>query len=182
MSIFKEPSSKKIDMVFILMLITLFAATSLALVLIGAKHYRNVTDTMTRNHQLRTTSSYLAEKIRQNDAEDAITVCDLMGVNALSIKTTTEDAEYITYIYYYDNALRELVVTNSSVFSLSTGQEIIPLEEFNISLLSDSLIRAEITDIAGTSQTLYFSLHCNSLNNNALHSDIVRSREGKENL
>ena len=162
MSIFRENSSKKIDMVFVLMLITLFAATSLALVLIGAKHYRNVTDTMTKNHQLRTTSSYLAEKIRQNDVAGAITVCDLTGTDALSIKTTEGDVEYITYIYYYDNALRELVVTKNSVFSLSTGQEIIELKEFYISLLSDSLICAEITDMEGTTQKHYFSLHSNS--------------------
>ena len=160
MSIFTERTSKKIDMVFVLALITLFAATSLALVLIGAKQYRHVTNVRTANHEDRTTSSYLAEKIRQNDTAGAITVCDLQGVPALSIASTEEDVTYITYIYYHEDALRELVVTEYSMFSLSSGQAIIEMQGFDIPLINDSLLRAEVTDRNGIRQTLYFPLHC----------------------
>lgn len=161
MSIFTERTSKKIDMVFVLALITLFAATSLALVLIGAKQYRFVTNVMTENHEDRTTSSYLAEKIRQNDTAGAITVCDLKGTPALSIVSAEEDVTYITYIYFYEEALRELVVTENSVFSLSSGEAIINLQDCKLSLVNDSLIRAEVTDTKGKKQILFFPLHSN---------------------
>lgn len=148
-------------MVFVLALITLFAATSLALVLIGAKQYRFVTNKMTDNHEDRTTSSYLAEKIRQNDTAGAITICDLKGVPALSIISTEENVTYTTYIYFYEDALRELVVTESSMFSLSSGEAIIPMQGCDFSLANDFLIRAEITDTAGEKQILFFPLHSN---------------------
>ena len=162
MSIFTERTSKKIDTVFVLALITLFAATSLTLVFIGAKQYRLVTDTMNDNYEDRTIASYLAEKIRQNDTANAITVSDLEGVPALSIQTTEDTTAYTTYIYYYEGALRELLVTEHSVFSLSGGQEIIEMQGFSPEFLSDTLIRAEVTDSNGAKQVLYFTLHCNT--------------------
>ena len=148
-------------MVFVLALITLFAATSLALVLIGAKQYRFVTNAMTENHEDRTASSYLAEKIRQNDIAGAISICDLKGVPALSIVSEESDVTYITYIYFYEEALREIVVTETSVFSLSSGEAIIAMQGCDLSNVNDSLIRAEITDSTGKKQILFFPLHSN---------------------
>ena len=161
MSIFTERTSKKIDMVFVLALITLFAATSLALVLIGAKQYRFVTNAMTENHEDRTTASYLAEKIRQNDTADAISICDLKGVQALSIESVEEGVSYTTYIYFHEGTLRELVVTENSVFSLSSGQAIIEMQNFELFPMSDSLICAKVTDTKGAQETLYFPIHSN---------------------
>jgi len=169
MSIFTERTSKKIDVVFVLALITLFAATSLALVLIGAKQYRFVTNAMTENHEDRTTSSYLAEKIRQNDTEDAITICDLMGVPALSIVSTEEGFTFITYIYYYENYLREIVVTENSKFSLSSGEEIIALKDFNIAFENDTLIRADVMDSTGQKQILFFPIRSHT---NGIHTQV----------
>lgn len=162
MSIFTERTSKKIDTVFVLALITLFAATSLTLVLIGAGQYRFVTDAMNDNYEDRTTASYLAEKIRQNDTENAITLSYLEGVPALSIQTTEDTVDYTTYIYYYEGALRELVITGTSVFSLASGQEIIEMQGFSPEFINDALLRAEITDTNGQKQILYFTLHCNT--------------------
>lgn len=153
--------SKKIDTVFIFALITLFAATSFLLVLIGAKQYRNVTNIMNENYEDRTISSYLTEKIRQNDTRDAITVSSLEGIPALSLKATENGRSYTTYIYYYDGSLRELVATEGSVFTLSSGQEIIQMQGFTPQLVNASLLRAEVTDTNGDTQILYFSLHCN---------------------
>lgn len=159
MSGFTERTSKKIDMVFVLALLTLFAATSFALVLIGARQYRLVTDAMNTNCETRTTTSYLAEKIRQNDTTGAITVCELKGVPALSILSTEEGTTYTTYIYFFENALRELVVTESSMFTLSSGDAIITMQDCDFALINPSLLCAEITDSAGKKQTLFFSLH-----------------------
>lgn len=159
MSTFTERSSKKIDMVFVMALLVLFAATALALVLIGAKHYRSVTSNMTGNHEKRITSSYLTEKIRQNDREDAITLCTIMGTPALSIRTTEGSVSYITYIYFYDDYLRELVVTDNSVFSLGGGQAIMEIQDIHFSMENEALIRAEVTDLQGYTQTMYFPLH-----------------------
>ena len=147
-------------MVFVLALITLFAATALTLVLIGAKQYRHVTDVMDTNFQHRTSASYLTEKIRQNDTQNAIGITSLEGTNALYILNQNETSPFITYIYYYDGYLRELVVTESSVFTLSGGQPVMAIQNLELEYKNDSLIHAEITSMDGTIQSLYFNLHC----------------------
>ena len=65
----------------------------------------------------------------------------------------------ITYIYLYDDYLRELVVTENSVFSLSGGQPIIAIRDIQFSMENENLIHAEITDLQGYTQTIYFPLH-----------------------
>ena len=153
--------SKKIDTVFVLALITLFAATAFMLVLIGAKQYRYVTDTMNENYEDRTVSSYLTEKIRQNDSADAISIVNLEGATALSLVANEDGFEYITYIYFYEGALRELVVTGNSVFTLSSGQAIMELQSFTPELVDDSLLRITVKDTHGDSMDLYLPIHCN---------------------
>lgn len=152
--------SKRIDTVFVLALITLFAATSFLLVLIGAKQYRFVTDSMNKNYEKRTVSSYLTEKIRQNDSTDAISVVTLDGTTALSLKAMENDVSYITYIYYYEGALCELVVTEHSVFTLSGGQKILPLQSFSPDFAEDRLLHISITDSLGEAYDMYLTIHC----------------------
>lgn len=101
--------STKIDGVFIIALFTMFAVTAFLLILIGAKQYQNTADTMDANYETRTISSYLTEKLRQNDTGGSITVTELEGTPALSLKSVENDISYVTYIYYYENALREMV-------------------------------------------------------------------------
>lgn len=161
----EKQAVKKIHIVFVLALFTLFATVSFSLVLIGAKQYRFVTQEMEQNYSDRTAASYLAEKIRQNDRKNAITITCLEGVPALSIATTEQDSTYFTYIYYYGESLRELVVTQNSVFSLSGGQAILPVQGFEPMLLSENLLCTDITDTIGETKRYYFTLHSSSQTN-----------------
>ena len=152
--------SKKFDTIFILILLTLFAATSFLLVLIGAKQYRFVTDVMNQNFETRTTASYLSEKIRQSDSLNAITVTTLEGIPALAITSLENNTSYTTYIYCYDGVLRELLVTEHSVFTLSGGQEIMKLHSFIPELVNPTLLSIQVTDTSSQTHTLYFTTHC----------------------
>ena len=154
--------STKIDSVFVIALFTMFAVTAFLLILIGAKQYQHTADTMDSNYESRTISSYLTEKIRQNDSQGQVSIVKLENTNALSIKTTEDDISYITYIYYYDNALREIVVNDQSVFSLSTGQEIIKTGGFEAELITANLLKITITTSEDKLQTIFLSLHSNS--------------------
>lgn len=154
--------STKIDGVFVIALFTMFAITAFLLILIGAKQYQNTADTMDDNYEVRTVSSYLTEKLRQSDSEGNITISELDGVSALSFKTSENNTSYITYIYYYKNALREIVVNDASVFSLETGQEIIKTGGFTAELLSENLLKITVTTTKGQKHLLYLTLHSNS--------------------
>ena len=151
--------STKIDSVFVIALFTMFAVTAFLLILIGAKQYQHTADTMDANYESRTISSYLTEKIRQNDSNGMIAITDLEGTQALALHTIENDTKYITYIYYYDNALREIVVNESSVFSLSSGQEIIKTGNFEAEMIQKNLLKITITTTTEQKHTLFLSIH-----------------------
>lgn len=153
--------STKIDGVFVIALFTMFAVTAFLLILIGAKQYQNTANTMDANYETRTISSYLTEKLRQNDTSGTITITEIDGTPALALKTIENDISYVTYIYYYENALREIVVNESSVFSLETGQEIIKTGGFEADLISDNLLKITITTNENQKHMLYLTLHGN---------------------
>lgn len=152
----------KMDSVFVIALFTMFAITAFLLILIGAKQYQHTADAMDANYESRTISSYLTEKLRQNDNSGNVYISQLEGVDALAIETTQNDITYVTYIYYYNDALREIVVNESSVFSLETGQEIIKTGGFHAKMVRDDLIQITITTNANGTQTLYLPIHSNS--------------------
>lgn len=154
--------SNKIDSVFVIALFTVFAITAFLLILIGAKQYQHTADMMDTNYESRTISSYLTEKIRQNDGTESIFVTELDGVSALALVSYENDVTYVTYIYYYDEALREIMVTDNSVFSLATGQEIIKTNGFYAELIESDLLKITITTTEGTTKDLYLSLHSNA--------------------
>lgn len=155
----KNNSSGKIDTVFILGLFTMFVATSFLLILVGMKQFNFTQEISDKNYTERTVSSYLQEKIRQHDVAGAVEVTTIGDCTALALHSTEHDTTFITYIYCYEGSLRELVVTDKSVYSLSSGQKIMELSGFIPEFISDALIKIEITQTDSTLQTLYISLN-----------------------
>ncbi len=151
--------SLKIDSVFVIALFTMFAVTAFLLILIGAKQYQHTADAMDANYESRTISSYLTEKFRQNDSLGNVTISQIEGINSLAITTMENDVTYTTYIYYYKDALREIVVNEQSVFSLETGQEIIKTGGFLAEMIHKDLIKITITTTNHQTQVLYLPIH-----------------------
>lgn len=95
------------DTLFVLLLFALFMITALFITVSGAIAYRNSTVQMEERFNRQTCINYITAKVRANDA-DQITVGDLEGINALCITDSIGGIDYITYIYQYDGAIREL--------------------------------------------------------------------------
>ena len=91
-------SSKKIDTVFIVSLFVLFAITAILLILIGARQYRFTADSMNRNYEIRTTSSYLTEKVHQSDTITGVSVVNFSIGPALALTSKQNNQAYTTYI------------------------------------------------------------------------------------
>ncbi len=148
----------KIDTVFVAALFVLFAMTACLLVLIGARQYKATARTMNENYEVRTASSYLTEKVRQNDSAAGISIVEFAGGYALAIADDT-DSGYTTYIYYYDGYLRELFVGENAVYTPDSGQEIVACKAFMPELVRSGLILASITDTSGTLHKIYLDIH-----------------------
>lgn len=151
--------SRRIDSIFVMILFFLFALTAFVLVMIGVKQYQSTADSMNYNYEVRTATSYLREKIRQNDSHAAISIDNIEGTEVLSLKSEVNDIVYYTYIYYYDGYLRELYVQDGSSYSLSSGQQIIELSGFELSEATDRLITVTITDTWGGTTDMYLSVN-----------------------
>lgn len=151
--------SRRIDSIFVMILFFLFALTAFVLVMIGVKQYQATADSMNYNYEVRTATSYLREKIRQNDSHAAISIDNIEGTDVLSLKSEVNGIVYYTYIYYYGGYLRELYVQDGSSFSLSSGQQIIELSGFELSEATDRLITVTITDTWGGTTDMYLSVN-----------------------
>lgn len=149
------------DTVFVAALFVLFAMTAILLVLIGARQYRATAKAMNTNYEVRTASSYLTEKVRQNDSASGISIVDFAGGNALALTDAT-DNNYTTYIYYYDGSIRELFVGENAVYTPDSGQAIIACKAFDLELVRSGLILASVTDTNGNLHKIYLNIHVTS--------------------
>jgi hypothetical protein len=117
---------------------------------------------MDYNYQVRTVSSYLEEKIRQNDALGQIEVGSISGTEALVLSSTEGENTYRTYIYCYDGYLRELFLMEGASVGPESGQKIMELTDFSVSNVSENLLKVTFTSEEGTAFPVYLSLHTNN--------------------
>lgn len=133
-----------VDIIFILALFGLFALSSLFLITAGAEIYHNTVNNMQANYELRTSTSYLSEKIRQSECSDLV---QLKGVDAIALYETVGQTDYVTYLYYYDGYLRELYVSSGTDLGdsmLMAGQKISELDSIRFWKSSPQMISADI--------------------------------------
>ena len=112
--------NRSADTVFALVLLTLFTILAIFLVLIGGNAYRSTVARMERNNQLRTTVSYIANKIRASGKEAELKTVD--GVPTLVLKEHSSDITYVTYIYDYNGSLCEFYGAETDPFSPDDGE------------------------------------------------------------
>lgn len=124
--------SHTVDSVFVLLVFGLFAVTSLILVLIGANVYRGVVKDTDANNEIRSSLSYVANKVRANDAQGAVTVETKECGNVLTFTSQSEAHTYKTYIYFYNGQLMELFCRAESAFQPQTGTVITALKDFSV--------------------------------------------------
>lgn len=161
-----------VDILFVLALFILFTASALMVVCIGTEVYRQTTEDMTKNYDMRTSIAYITEKIRQNDclisSDDGsvssnIAVTSLYGEQALVLTQKIGDEYYDTYLYLYDGHLKELLIksgNNLGEHTLSAGQDILQLSDFRINQASHNLFSIEFTTPDNEVHKLFVSTHC----------------------
>ena len=157
-----ENSSRKIDTVFIVSLFVMFAITAILLILIGARQYLFTADSMNRNYEIRTASSYLTEKVHQSDTITGVSVVDFSVGSALALTDRQNNQTYITYIYYYDGVLKELFVKEDAAFTPSAGQTIVQLHGFIPEVVHTGLIRITFTDTQNKEHSIYLDINAAS--------------------
>lgn len=114
-----------LSVLFTMLLFLVFIMCALFTVLAGSKVYENISRRMDQTYTGSVALQYVANKVRQGDSADAVTVKEFEDQPVLEVKQTIEDAEYITWIYYYEGSIRELFTYEDSGLGLSDGLEIL---------------------------------------------------------
>lgn len=156
-----EPSRHIVDILFVLALFGVFAASALMLVTLGANVYRQTTANMTEHFTKRTAYAYLTEKLRQNDTRNAVSTEELEGIPALVLTQQTDGEEYCTYLYFYEGYLKELSIRKDSYTGadlLKAGQDILELSGFSMEETKDGLLKLTLDTGDGSPLILYASL------------------------
>lgn len=154
----KHQQEHTVDTLFILALFVVFAATSFLVVFIGAKQYQSIATRMDENYDARGATSYLTEKLRQNDSSNAVALLSIEGQTVLALTNSINDSAYTTYIYTYDGSLREFYAASGTDFSLPDGQVILDASDFSAEFVSATRLKITVTDPYGSSETFYLSL------------------------
>ena len=107
--------------------LVLFAVVSvcvLLVVLTGADVYGRLTRRGLDAYERRTVPQYIATKVRQADCEEAVSLDRKNGIDTLQLAEWIEGKKYVTYIYCYEGAVRELFSDESVPFAPEAGEKI----------------------------------------------------------
>lgn len=142
-----------------LALLAVFAVSALLALLAGAGAYRRLVDRDEADFSRRTAAQYIATRVRQNDAADAVTVEDFCGVDCLTLREWNGDyaGDYVTRVYCYDGSLWELYTAVDMEAALEDGDRVLDLEALALSL-EDGRLNAVLTLENGETETVALSL------------------------
>lgn len=146
---FKLQRNHMVDFMFPIALFFVFAVSAIVVILLAAGIYESTTQRSMLNDTSRTTLSYISEKIHQNDAEGEISLGEFDSCPALIMEHGGEMEGYTTYIYVYENELRELLATGEAQANASVGKSIMAVEDFDMEELEGGLFRFSCTNADG---------------------------------
>jgi hypothetical protein len=162
--------SHNADAAFPFLLLMVFGLFTLTLAALGSGIYQNGIEQLNENYTSRTAIAYLSEKVRQHDSSGAISLSSVEEIPAIAFCDTINDQEYITYVYCYDGAMRELFVRSDTIPTASLGTQIVELEGLSIEnasadteLDSDSspaLLRVSTMSQEQNTLSLLIPIHC----------------------
>lgn len=140
-----------------LIMLALFSLSILFALLSGAGVYSRLTRQTRISYDSRTAIQYIATKVRQAIAPDAVSVSSFHGTNALRITQSVDGTDYITRIYCYDGYLMELFTIDADGFSPEDGEKILPADDLRIAYVN-SLMVITLTDTHGTVRQLKLNI------------------------
>lgn len=147
-----------IDFLFPIVLFFVFTLSALTILLLAANIYRSTIDSSTMSDNSRTSLAYISEKVLRNDSADSVSVGTLDGCDALILKQVSNNETYYSYIYAYDQELKELFLKKDTKASADSGKTILKIRDFSIEPLSDNLIRFRCTDSNGNASSIIVGL------------------------
>ncbi len=120
--------SYMVEILFNLLLFTLFVLCSFVIVVSGAKGYENIVSEAANRDENRIALSYLATKLRQAPSAEAVYTKTVDGIECLVI----EEGYYQSVIYFNEGAVYELYSRFDADMALSDAEYILDVHDLII--------------------------------------------------
>lgn len=146
----KQRKEHMTDILFVMALFCVFSASSLLVVIFGANVYRGVSRQMSLNYDLRTSLTYLAEKVRQGDTRGNVLLSQVGEEDALVLRQEMEQGVYHTWIYPSQGTLYEVTVREDTPVKPGDGQAIMALQGLELQAVGERLIELRVTGSDGS--------------------------------
>ena len=148
-----------VDIIFMITVFGVFMLSALFVVLFGAKIYKRTAHDMSVNFSSRTSLAYVTEKLHQHDRKNGVEIIEDTDGPILKLKQFINSDEYCTYLYEFNGHLKELTVRGDVDLVKSAGKDILKLNSFESTKVSDSLYRFNLEDDEGNRTEFYVSLY-----------------------
>ena len=155
---FLEKRKHTIDVLFVITLFAVFAISLVMLTGTGAGVYERVVKDMDENYSSRTSFSYIYNKVHASDELGNVSVGTYQGADALIISEEIDNITYCTYLYEYEGKLKELFTRYGQEFDLKYGTDILDIDSLKLCMITDSLLKFEITPKDSDTETLFIHL------------------------
>ncbi len=96
-----------VEVLFTLILFTVFVLGSFFILLFGADAYRSLVDRQNEEEQIRLSLAYLSTRVHSAPSKDAISLSEIEGTSCLLIREQIQQKTYVTAVFWKDGALME---------------------------------------------------------------------------
>ena len=153
----RQNAGQSISGLAALMLLGVFAVGILSVLLSGADAYRRLTERDRLAYDSRTCIQYVATKVRQAPAPDAVVLSEFGESDCLRVSQWVEGTEYWTRVYCHDGWLMELFTVAEEGFAPEDGEKILQVDGFSLNR-EGTLLSVEIVDSNGSANSILLSL------------------------
>lgn len=147
-------NNHSIHLMLILLLILVVVIMSSLLIMLGRDVYKKINNDRDNNYNIRVSTLYITNKIRQADKSNSIKIKNIAGKQSLVINEEYDGLSYETWIYSYNNSLYEITVDEGSTFELSDGNKIMDIDKFDIGKVNNNLYKVTVNNKLNKSELL----------------------------
>lgn len=133
-------AGKSISSFFCTALFLLFVFCMMFVMITGANAYRNIVDRGEQSFYGRTGVSYIANKVRQFDMKDTVSIKNMNGRQILELRQALGDKSYHTLIYWMDGEIKELYKAVDDELPLDAGIGVVKAEGVEFRMVKDDLM------------------------------------------
>lgn len=149
---------KQITDALVLLLLLVFAVSLISVLFMGVNAYSRLTERDSASYSQRTCVQYIVTRVHSNDRTGAVSIDDFGDGDALVMRETIGDREYMTRLYFYDGYLTELFSPSELSFTPDSGERIMEISDLSFSFIGDGLLNIVCVEKDGIESSISVSL------------------------